>query len=679
MSDGYFAAKPAEETAGVLLQRANTFFTNLYSNTYLEKIRKMWQAYYGVYNESGHEVTFSGEQEELVDVPVNHFRNLAQHILVMITANRPNMEAKAVNSDYKSLSQTYLANGILEYYMRQKGLEDCIRKAAEMAVVLGSSFIKLSWNATGGEIFDADEDTGKFDFEGDVEFNTLSPLDVVVDGTKESWNNEWVLVRTYVNKYNLSAKFPELKDRIENLQTKSERNMSRLAFFSNDDTDDVAVYEFYHRPTEALPEGRYILFADTNCVLMDTKMPYKRIPIFRIAASDIMGTPYGYSPMFDIYPIQECINTLFSTIMTNQSAFGVQNVYVPAGADISVAEMEGGMNIIQASAKPEALNLTKTPEEVFKFLETMVQTAETVSGVNSVSRGNPPPSLQSGTALALVQSMSIQFINGLQQSYVKLIEDVGTSLIDILKEFATAPKIISIVGKNQRAYLKEFTGEDLSQISRVIVDVGNPLSRTTAGRVEMASQMLQMKLIQNPQQYFQVINTGRLETMFEGEMSELLLIKSENERLMDGEMPMSTHLDQHSLHIMEHRSVLADPDLRKDPQLVAQVLEHIQTHVEFLRTVDPQLLGMLGQQALQGAPPPGPGAPPPGGPQPPMAALEGNSMPNMMAAGAGQMAPPPMEQGPGGMAPPGLPPIPQPPGDFANNPVLAADALAPLQ
>ena len=51
---------------------------------------------------------------------------------------------------------------------------------------------------------------------------------------------------------------------------------------------------------------------------------------------------------------------------------------------------------------------------------------ETLSGVNSVARGNPEASLQSGTALAMVQSQALQFMSGLQQSYIQLIEDVGT-------------------------------------------------------------------------------------------------------------------------------------------------------------------------------------------------------------------------------------------------------------
>lgn len=598
----YFGNKKSDEKAGILLGKSQTFFNTLLTNSYIDKIRKMYRAYYGNFvNEvnGGHEISYTGEQGELVVLPVNHFRNLAMHMYTMITANRPTMEARSVNTDYKSLAQAYLGNSVLDYYMREKRLEDYIKTATEMAIVLGAGFVKMTWNSTAGEIYETDEESGQNIYEGELEFANLSPLDVVVDGTKEQWSqNEWVLVRSYENRYNLMAKYPEMADKIKGLPSKSEDSIYKLTVFSNDETDDIPIYEFYHKKTEAMPDGNYMLFLDNSIVLLDTAMPYRQLPVFRIVPSDIMGTPYGYSPMFDVFPIQEGINSLYSAIMTNQNAFMVQNVFVPRGADLNVNSLEGAMNVIEGNAKPEALNLTSTPPEVFQFLQMLIQSAETISGVNSVARGNPEASLKSGTALALVQSMALQFISGLQQSYVKLIESIGTALINNLKAFSTAPKVIALVGKNNRPYLKEFTGDDISSINRVIVDIGNPLSRTTAGRVQMAEQLLQMKLLKTPEQYFQIINTGKLEAAYEGEMNELLLIKSENERFLEGETPIVSPLDAHRMHITEHKSVLADPDVRRDPVLVKSVLDHIEEHVNSLRNTDPDLLALIGEQAL---------------------------------------------------------------------------------
>lgn len=694
-NDEYFASKEPDQLASILIGKGRSFFNMLESNAYLEKLNMMWRAYHGDYGDNGdygHRINFTGEQGEYVNLVVNHFRNIAEHMLVMVTSNRPVMEARAVNTDYKSTSQTYLANGILEYYMREKGLETALRKACEMSIILGSGFIKLAWNATAGETFDADPETGEQAYEGELEFTNLSPFDVVVDGTKESWNNEWIMTRSFENRFNLMAKYPELAEKIRGIPTKADSSVYRLGVWSNDDTDDVPVYEFFHKRTEAMPDGRYLLFLDSECVLLDTKMPYRQLPVFRMSPSDIMGTPYGYSDMFDILPLQEAMNSLYSTIMTNQNAFGVQNLWVPPGSNIQVNSLPGSMNVIESEIEPKPLQLTKSAPETFDFIKMLVEGAETLSGVNSVSRGNPEASLKSGTALALVQSMSLQFMSGLQQSYVKMIEDTGTAIIDILKDFAKTPKMVALVGKNNRTFLKEFTGDDIGAIKRVIVDVGNPLSHTIAGRTQMAEQLLQMKAIKDPNQYFQVLNTGRLDSMYQGDMAELLNIQSENEALMDGETPLVSPLDSHKSHILEHRAVLADPDLRKDTALVKRALDHIEAHLNALTNTDPRLLQLIGetplaplQQAANGniniqpvntAPPPTANPPQPPPQQQMQAPNQGAPMSNVMAQSSGLPNAGQPISGPGqqNVALPGLP---QPPPPFQNSPVTASQMAPP--
>lgn len=631
-SKEYFAGGTAEECAASLMAKSKTFYNFMGGNSYLDKITKMWKAYHGVYNDDisgSHDVTFTGEQGELVSLPVNHFRNIAEHIKTMITSARPTMDARPINTDYKSQTQATLATGILDYYMREKNLEDFIKKAVEYAIVMGSGYIKMEWNATSGEAFDVDPETGEFAYNGEIEFSNPEPLDIVFDGTKSSWDHQWIMCRSYKNKYDLMAKYPEMQEKIRSLDPKNYRDNYRLALWSNDDTDDVPVYEFYHKPTEALPDGRYILFASDDCILLDTKLPYRRIPIFRISPADYLGTSYGYTDMFDLFPIQQCVNSIYSAIQTNQTAFGVHNIFVNNNANIDVANLEGAMNVIKGNSKPEVLELLATPKEMFDFLQILIAAMETISGVNSVARGNPEASLRSGSALALVQSMALQFISGFQQSYVKLVEGTGTGLLDILKDFAHTPRMVAIVGKGNKPYLEEFTGDRIKDVSRVIVDMGNPLARSIAGRVQMAEQMMQMKLIKTPTQYFQVLENGKLENMFEGDIHELLLIRRENEFLLEGKPIIANIYDAHRTHIMEHKSLAADPDLRFKPELMAQLNAHIQEHIDMLRTVDPDLLMLLGEQPLQPMPQPG-GMPGQEGAPMPAAGSMGQGLEKMM-------------------------------------------------
>lgn len=664
----YFAAREGKKTADILLSRANAWYNQLYSNGYLSKVRDMWMAYHGAYytNNASHKITFGGEQGELVNLAVNHMRNLAQHILVMITAQRPAMQARATNSDYKSVVQTKLAEGLLDYYMREKRLEKYLRTATEYAIVFGSGYIKMDWNATTGEVYEVNEATGANIYEGDVEFRNLSPFDVIFDMSKETaYGQDWVLCRTFKNKFDLAAKFPEHQERIRGLQTKSDLFRYRMDLMVYDDTDDVPVYEFYHKRTESMPDGRYLLFLESDLVLMDTPMPYRELPVYRIAPAEILGTPYGYTPLFDLLPLQDAVNSLFSAILSNQNAFAVQNVYIPRGADISMKALEGGLNIIegnQQAGKPEALNLTSTPKEVFEFVQMLEQRMETLSGVNSVARGNPESSLKTGAALALVQSQALQFISGLQQQYVQLIEDIGTGLINMLKDFAAVPRVAMIVGKNNASYIeKEFTGDDLAQVNRVIVEMGNALGQTTAGKLELAQQMMQYGIVKNPEDFFSVLETGRLDVMVDETYRHLMLIRQENEALAEGQEVVALAIDKHLMHITHHQTVLSDPKLRTDRELSDRVLNHIQEHINLLRETDPGLLMLIGEQPL------GPAGGSPPAPQDPNAQIN-QSAPPMPSQGP--MGPPP---GPGDL--PNMPQMPTVDPNMLSNPQLQEQSL----
>jgi len=675
----YFAADEAEVCVETLIDKSSTWFNTLVHNNYIDKLKRSWNAYHGSYFDASHQVGFGGEMGELVHLAVNHYRNIARHQLNMTTSNRPSFQARSVNTDSKSQIQTTLANGLLEYYMREKRLEVFLKTAVEHAIVMGSGYVKMEWNSTSGEIHDYifpekkedsedDEEISPYPiYEGDVQFSNLSPLDVVFDGSKESTeNHDWVLCRTFKNKFDLAAKYPELESKILGVKSKSDQEKHRVTLSALDETVDVPVYEFFHKKTESMPNGRYLLYLDGDIILMDSPMPYRKLPIYRIAPSDILGTPYGYTTMFDLLPLQDAVNTMYSTAFTNQSSYGVQNVLNPMGNNVKSTQLENGMNFIEYNGqvgKPEALNLTNTPPEIFNFLQMLERAMETISGINSVARGNPESSLKSGNALALVQAQALQFISGLQHSYIQMIEDIGTGLIQLLQDFAEVPRIAEISGIANKSKMAKFKGDDLDSINRVVVDAGNALAQSAAGRAEMADNLIQMGLINKPEEYFSVINTGRLENMTEGHINQNLLIRTENERLIDGTVEvLAIDTDAHSQHIREHRDILNDPDARiKDPSFVERTLVHIQQHIEALRNVDPDLLAMLGEQPL--SPPGGTPINPETG-QPDMPNAEGVAQPMMNPEAGGPPAP---------SSSAGMPKIASPAKSPDGNPVLASD------
>ena len=626
----YFGNLGPDEIVGELVTRIDNFYTDIETSGYFSILRKTYRAYYGSSTDNydtgtmfdGTEVRRTGEQDELHRIKVNEFRNLIQHVLVLATNPRPAMQARATNSDYRSQAQTILADGILEYYMRDKRVERYLKEAAEFALIFATGYLTLEWDASAGEDFMPNPDTGKMGKTGDILFKTKSPLDVITDLFRETRDTNWYIVRDWENKFDLIAKHPDLEEELLEAETK-DAAINRFAYSVNASsfpTDDVPVYTFLHKKTPALPEGRMVKFTAEKAVYYDGPLPYRKPYVFRMVPGEFHGSPYGYSQAFDLLALQEGVDSLTSALLTNNLTFATQNIWSRKNNNLNVSQLAGGLNFIESDEKPEPLQMCASPAETYELLSQFKDSMETLAGINSVVRGNPESSLKSGSALALVAAQALQFNSGFQGSFTELVEDVGTGIIELLQDYAKAPRVAQIAGKHNRPFMKEFVGEDVDQINRVTVELGSAVARTVAGRVERANNLLQAGLIKTPEEYIMVEQTGKLEPMIEGQTSQLLLIKAENERLREGEDVAVVATENHFLHIQEHQAVIANPESKQNPEVVQATLAHIQEHLTQWRGMDPGLLQVLGlppapPPAMPGMAPAGPAgaAPPPGG------------------------------------------------------------------
>ena len=611
----YFANKPKAQIAADLMKKVDSHATFLLGSGREYLLHRSYQYYYRGIEKKG-QLEKGGEQGEFLIGHFNHYRNILQHLLNLTTANRPAMEPRAANTDAKSQGQTIIAAGALDYIQREAHLDRILKKATEQAIYLSEAYAVLEWDENAGPDYVVDgEETKK---QGDIKFTNAGPLDVFYDFCRDSSaKHDWYIVRFWENRYDYAAKYPELADKIMLLASDAKNPRNRRPWYvDTNDSDLIPVFRFYHDKTPAVPGGRFVEFLSSEIVTLDGNLPYRKKPVYRLMPDEQDGTPFGYSIAFDLMPIQEAIDGLLNTILTNISTFGVQNIAVPNGANIDVVQIPGGLNILkfdEKAGKPEVLQMLQVPNEVFEFVAMLTNMLETLSGLNSVVRGNPEASLKSGAALALIASQAIQFNSGLQQSYSQFCEDIGTGIIDILKEYGSTPRIASIAGKSNRSYMRYFKGEEIKDINRVTVERVNPLSSTTAGKMQIADTLMDKGLIKTPEEYIQLVTTGRLEPLLQAQQNQLTLIQAENEDLSEGKPVIAILTDDHVLHIKEHQAVLASPEARQDPKIVQVTLAHLTEHMNILYGGDP-ILTLLGQPSFA-APPSTPGGdnPPPAG------------------------------------------------------------------
>jgi hypothetical protein len=640
MSDIYWAADETKKCCQGALARRKDFREWLTRTGRIGRIQRSLRAYYG-YTPTGDGDTSiilsSGEQGEIADLAVNHFAALVRQALVLITSDRAAFKAVAGNTDYRSLAQAALADGLLEHYDRKLNVSDIEGSAAFRALLMGEGYVSVTWDPDAGDLFGQNPETGQPVREGDLLFRCFSPLEVAYDITATQGRRPWFLLQTRRMKWDIVAQYPELKDDI--LAAHDERDEYSWVAYTLDpqpksNDDQATVFELFVPPSPAVPQGRLVIFLNSDTVLFDGPLPYDGIPVYGMTPDETIGVAAGHTSTFDLLGMQQALDMCSTIATTNLQAGGVVNFWAPAASDLNVRQISGGMNFITSPVKPEAMNGVAMSPEVLRWGSQFVAWMQQISGINSAVRGDPDSGMPA-QAMAFLQAQAVQFHSGLQRGFQRMREQVRSANIELLKRFANSKRVALITGKATGYMRKEFSADDLSDIERVSVEAVNPALRTMAGRKAVADELLQRGLIQQPQQYILLLTTGKLEPMFEGEEANLLRIRRNRELLQqgiglppvavddsgrpmvdletgmaqfadDGEphvRPLQT--DTHWLDIPEYASVLAMPDARERPAVIQAVTDVIKYQMALWRQMDPLLV-----QVLKGYPAPPPAAAP---------------------------------------------------------------------
>lgn len=678
----YWAMEPGEDVLPYLEQRIKWYYQHIETTGRLALWRRALAQFRG-YDPDGswansNAVTFGGDSGEIVQLVVNHFAGIIQGKHALITGVRPTTKAVAAMGTSASQDDASIADKILQWDVSQKRVGELLARAALVSMHAGEGWIYQHWDPMKGEVSKAQlggaapgvRADGAVVRAGDVATYVKHPIDVVRDPDAMIEGDSpavWRMVRLRVNRWDLMQQFPEKWNEIANVPSCRKRGDGsrddqlyvRDTRSTTGNDDYIYVWHFYHESTPALPAGRFVMFCK-GVFLMESPMPYADMPLHPIYPDVDDEDSFGFTPMWHLMAPQRAYDSIVSAAVSNVDAGGLNNIWLPTGQAVDISKLSSGFNVIKSAEKPEVLQFgVISKDAMFVANDVLLKAQQMISGMNSVALGQPDDSLKSGAALALVQSMSVQHNSGDQRGYSGLIERVFSSRVRIWQRFVTEERVAEIAGDDDRMTAKQWTGDSLKGVSRVAVELSNPIMSTTQGRMELATFVVtQLKFPMTPEELFGVLETGRLEPIMQHAAEEMRSIARENQRLRDApppppppepildpftgapmpppppELPVKALVtDKHRLHIREHACLLADPEVRFGP-LAELVLAHIQEHINALSTTNPIVLEAIGEPpptVVMGpmGPMPGPGAPPAGpapegGPRdaPPMARNE---------------------------------------------------------
>jgi len=623
--DEYWANAKIEDIADKVKKKFEDYKGWLETSGYGDRIKTSYQRFYTIDKQGGFKVR--RDQDDIARIDVNHFKSLIKRMHIIVTENKLAYQPTSQNSDSTSQIKADIGRGICDYYGEEKNMNGVLSEAVLNAIIMFEWYIHSPWSIAEG--YELSTDGNQIVKTGDQKFEGLSAFNCAHSTVFDK--SPWYIIRAKVNKYDEATLHPEFHDEIVQSSIDTDvfdRNYRAFGAetMNADDKDSTHKYILYHERTPAIPEGKWVEICGGQ-VLRYGPLVYSSMPVAQLRPGSITDTVFADSPAIDLLGVQEAMNALFSGVVTNGLNNAVGLIWSP-DTNLSITTLDDGQKHVCSTVKPEGINLTNTSGDTYKLIDMLLNHGQLLSGINDTARGNPSSNLKSGSSLAIVLVQAIQYVSALQKSYARVAGEVGTSLLRNCQIFGPDELIGYIAGVSREGQVKKFKKQDIMDIDRVAVNMGNPLMQTMAGRMEFAESWTQKGIMKDPKQIESFLRTGELDSVTEDDFNDAVLIKSENEQLKRGINPPVLLLDSHPAHMVKHRAVISSPEAREDPRIMDATLSHMQEHIRQLRLVPPDIAAVISGQPLpQEMPQGGPAGGPAGGPEQPQ--VNGARMPSM--------------------------------------------------
>lgn len=628
MTETYWATLPPEKLCGEVMARWADWHRYVWQSGIGEKAAKGRRYYYGLNDlgQSSSKPNAAGNARQFLGMVINKIRPVVQRSLAMIAAQAPTETPVAANSDSAAREQAISAKGILGHVHREHDTENLDKEVLKIAMCMGEGWRLTVWDSTKGEetaVEDGPEGVpAPVEWAGDFRNEVLTGFDVARDpSVRDRRKLSWLIVRTFENKWELAAQFPEKADAIlsakEPVLQDAGSGYDSLGRDGLTKGDAVAVFHFFHVDGAAKRGGRAFQCLNEGTWLTDADNPYEGLPCEPCFADNIIGTTMGYTNVFDALGIADLLNAMESIVATHTVRYGLPPLIDYQGSGLQHSTLGNGTSVLTVKSKdhrPEPMEYPQLSPEVFKQLQHLAEQIYEMLGMNSTAMGEPPFSGMAAQAMALLDQKAREYNDGLAGSWATYKQGCATRELKILQKFATDERVALIQGKAKQWMLKKWSSDSLKHVSLVAMEPTPAGTGTMAWKWAMAEMLQKFGVQLPPEQLVELMRTGQYESPFEYKEANRLRIKAENEGLLEGRKPPTLIARTHWLDIPEHLALLSPPDITSKPEVVDAVLATVAEKLALWRSMPLDLLALMnGQPPPSNMPAPPPGAPGQGG------------------------------------------------------------------
>lgn len=379
------------------------------------------------------------------------------------------------------------------------------------------------------------------------------------------------------------------------------------------------VITYFEKPSKHKPNGLMIIIVGEDNLVYYGDLPYSRIPIVQTVCIEVAGQFFGKSTIERLIPIQRAYNGCVNRIHEYIKRIAIGSYIAEEGSiDVEEFESEGqapGKLVIykQGSNAPTPTQIGVLPNEIMQERYNLKQDMEYAAGVSQLMvYGQAPSGVTSGKALDNLMEIDNTRLSltgdHLRTSHQKL----SVLWLEILKKYATTPRIVNCVGSNNIGKAITWSREDINSYDVEYV-TENELLLSEDAQKQRFFDAFNMGLFTDKNGVIPTrVKQKAKEYMKCGNYSDILMIdelqiqaaQRENTFFENGVIPEVSDFDEHEIHIEEHLRYVLQMDFQilknKKPEYAEALENHLRQHKEIVAQQEQQMMMAQMQGAMRG-------------------------------------------------------------------------------
>lgn len=545
-------------------------------------------------------------------------------------------EVRPATDDDADTDIARTGTSVLRYYQDKLEYDSIDERSMRWALMTGDGFIKVCWDPTKGEMFNAAEMAGVTESEfkktykmdpnlqlGEVDVYTPSSLSLYWPVGTDFENADWVVevnersVAYVAERYEVEPE--ELlggNAKVENamLYRASDIGPTGVTKKHKPDGQSCVVAELWVKKSKKLPKGWHAVMCNGK-VLKSQPNPYNhgKIPYVQFKPIEVPDRPHGACYVDQLIGPQSDYNRSKNQQVENRELMANPFVLYQKGSIQRFDQWNsrpGGMREYLTKA-PEVVPGASMPSMTITQEARTEQDMQDIVGVHDASEGQNPTGVRSASAITALQEKDENRMSTGQRRRRDGHKRVGRLILQTAAQFVREERMTKVLGADdQMEYVKfkgsmlkgENMGPGIDYFDVQIATDGMPKTRSAAlSTAEMLIRAGALQPAANPDDrdlLFRLTDIGS-DLNVDDAILDRKTARLENEQLTQGQWVEPRDFDDHDVHLREHKMYEKRGFFRNaPPEVQAMHLAHRQKH-ELLMAKQSLRAQIVMQQAMQ--------------------------------------------------------------------------------